>query len=202
MPELMIENVGSPDKAIIVLIPQNTYVPQKAPIPPLTDDTNEEINDDIYEDDDIHQDDTNFYDIVYDDNIIKKEMDKYKYTILSTNIRSLKKHINHLRNLNKRIETEFISLVEVFCPLIKYVKINGYHDPLVKLRSRRKGGGCALYIKNTYSYKAVEEINKFEFEIIEILAAEIDLGNKKVTIVTVYRHPKANVPMSFRDLDR
>ena len=76
MPDLMIENVGSPDKAIIVLIPQNTYVPYKTPIPPLTDDTNEEINDDIYEDDDIHQDDTNFYDTVYDDNIMKKEMEK------------------------------------------------------------------------------------------------------------------------------
>ena len=45
-------------------------------------------------------------------------------------------------------------------------------------------------------------VNKFEFEIIEVLAAEIDLGNKKVKIVTIYKHPKANVPMSFRDLHR
>ena len=122
---------------------------------------------------------------------------------MSTNIRSLTKIIDQLRNLVTEISPDFISLVEVFNPLSKYVRIPKYHEPIIRTRQRMKlGGGTCLYIRDCYTFETLDIINYLELNIIEVLAVRVTLNDKKITIITLYRPPNAKVEESFRDLDK
>ena len=61
--------------------------------------------------------------------------------MITTNIRSLTNKIDQLRDLAYELKPDFISLVEVYNPLSKYVKINEFHEPVIKTRQNSKLGG-------------------------------------------------------------
>ena len=57
---------------------------------------------------------------------ILNEINQHQFSLLSLNIRSLNKNINHLRHLVSKVETDLIALCEIFKPLESYVQIPGY----------------------------------------------------------------------------
>ena len=62
-----------------------------------------------------------------DDEKIKEHIIKNKYSILSTNIRSLTKHLTELKTIVSNLETDIIALQEIWNPHAGYVSINNYH---------------------------------------------------------------------------
>ena len=124
-------------------------------------------------------DETDQCKIITSDKIIMKKMSQFKYSLLSVNIRSLTKNIHHLRQLVGKLNTDFISLSEIFHPLKSYVRIPGYHDIIMRTRESKLGGGCGLYVKSKYTFTLLDDINNLRLNNIEVLAVKINLGNKK-----------------------
>ena len=82
--------------------------------------------------------------VIDNDLKIKEIAELSKYSILYTNIRSLSKNIHSLRYLARELSPDFISLTEVFDPLSKYVRLQNYHEVILKTRTKSIGGGLGL----------------------------------------------------------
>ena len=140
--------------------------------------------------------------IVTNDMLIDDRLKHYKYSLLSLNIRSLSQHIDNLRNLVSKRNTDFICVSEIFKPYDKYIKIPGFHNPLIKTRPNSKmGGGVALYISSKFSYVPLECLNNLKLKVFEIIAAKVNLGNKYIYVASLYRPPNAKLEDSFNDLE-
>ena len=71
--------------------------------------------------------------------------------------------------------------------------IPGYNS-LHNYRKNKRGGGVSLFIKNTYKYLPIDELDISD-EILESIAATIYIprANKSVNILGVYRPPSGNI---------
>ena len=124
--------------------------------------------------------------------------------VLQLNIRSILSHITELKMLILILETKnsrvnIILLCETFLnkSTEKLVKIPGY-TLICNSRSKSKGGGTAILLRNGINYKRRKDIEVFkekhaEMTIIEIIAKD----GKKIIVGSMYR-PLNTDPMNFR----
>ena len=120
-------------------------------------------------------------------------------TILQWNARSLYSNGTALKHyLDNHPKPDVICIQETFFYDKKYIKLNGYHPPILKSRKSvtkkdkkkpGKGGGVAIYIVSSLS---LTEIN-FDSDIIETVGVTINCQNKNITIVNSYRPPNNKV---------
>ena len=135
-------------------------------------------------------------------NIIKK-IEEYRFSILSINLMSLTKNITNLKILTQEIQTDLINVQEIRNPHSDYVKIDNFHNIIMKTRPGNKlGGGVGLYLNKRHKYTLHETINDLKLEKLEAVAIKATLENTVCTIVSIYRPPNINVSTTLNDLEK
>ena len=116
-------------------------------------------------------------------------------TMMTFNIRSIKKNFSNFNNLLSRIQCKLhiICLTESWLgekDNIEDFRIDGYHKPLHQNRlGYMHGGGVTTYIhKDITKHKGLKNLS-FVDEFNHCLATEITINNKNTTILNVYRSP-------------
>ena len=67
------------------------------------------------------------------------------------------------------------------------MSIDGYQDIIFKSRTSAQGGGVGFYIKQGIKFRIIEELTLFEDKIIETMFIEIQDGNSKTVLGSIYR---------------
>ena len=98
---------------------------------------------------DIYRVNTSFNTIETDDDKITKHISNYKYSILSTNIRSLTRHLTELKTIINNLETDVIALQEIWNPHAGYVNIQNYHKIEMKKREKNAAVESHFTLKKT-----------------------------------------------------
>lgn len=110
-------------------------------------------------------------------------------TILQWNVRSFRQQKPHLLHAIDIMNPHVICLQETQLKPTHDAKLSGYHyPPLRNDRINRKGGGVAIFIKNTIAY---EPIN-YGFPL-ESVGVTIHLPNKKINIYSLYIPPDTTI---------
>ena len=134
-----------------------------------------------------------------DDNLIKKSMNKYRYSLAAVNIRSISRNIDKLRVIIDKIAPDFILVSEIYKPLVNMVRINGYQDMIMKTRQGRTGGGVGIIAKKGFNLTVNKDIEKLKLSVIEVVSVKVKMENKDLTLVSIYRPPNANMKDTFED---
>ena len=121
---------------------------------------------------------------------------KYNLLVLQLNIRGLLSHQNDLQlllhTLNKnRSNIDIVLLCETFLNknTTKLINIPGY-NLIVNNRSRAKGGGTAILIKNDIKYNTRKDLDIFIEKKVESVFVEIlTKSNKHIVVGSMYRPP-------------
>ena len=110
-------------------------------------------------------------------------------------------NINSILSDNKIEQlTDVTSTLKVDCLMITESKlditipsnlilINGFHPPLRADRNRH-GGGCLIYIKDTYTFK---HLTHLQSDLYEHLCVDIIINGSVYTVNTLYRPPNESV---------
>ena len=119
-----------------------------------------------------------------------------KLKIMSLNIFSLMPHIDELRIMISNEEPHIIGINETkIDPSIDDSQINVEGYDVIRKDRDLNGGGVALYIHKSLNFKQCDDLYKYE---VEVVSAEIKVGNYKPFIVTsLYRPP--DKPVSHFD---
>ena len=150
----------------------------------------------------IYRVNTSYNTIETDDDIIHEHIKKHQYSIFSTNIRSLTKHLTELKTIVSNVETDVIALQEIWNPHAGYVNIQNYHKIEMKKREKKRGGGVALYIKKDIKYELHKQLNEIKLEKIELIAATLKLKEGNVIVISIYRPPDSDMKLTIKDLDK
>lgn len=124
-------------------------------------------------------------------------MDNTKLSIMYSNIRSLRNKIDELKCIVKNCTTlDIIILNETWLYIneVEYFNIEGY-SAIHSCRSGR-GGGAAIYIKNTLNYKCI--LNEYKNGCNWV---GVEIQNYNIKIETVYRPPQSDLQLFLHDLD-
>ena len=127
---------------------------------------------------------------------VVKNFSKDTFSLLHINIRSISKHFDDLQILldnQSKHSFSVIGLTETWLSSdtnLPYA-IDGY-DFIVNNRSKKSGGGVALYLSNCFEFTVLYELN-FMNEFIESLFVEISIPqSKNIIIGIIYRPPSSN----------
>ena len=145
---------------------------------------------------------TSYNTIETDDDKINEHIRKHKYSIFSTNIRSLTKHITELKATVSNLETDVIALQEIWNPHAGFVNIHNYQKIEMKKREKKRGGGVALYIKKTIKYELHKKLNETKLETIELIAVTLMLEESNVIVMSIYRPPDSDMKLTIKDIEK
>ncbi|CAC5408137.1 unnamed protein product [Mytilus coruscus] len=126
--------------------------------------------------------------------------------ILQWNARSLYANANSLKHyLDTHNNPEIICVQETHFKDNRYVKLQGYHPPIIRNRkipiqpkgkNKKKpqiGGGVAIYVSIQVNFSQLN----FSTDNIEVVGVSVNCQNNKINIVNVYRPP--NQDIKFND---
>ena len=123
-------------------------------------------------------------------------LDKTVFSMFHTNIRSMNRNFECLRNLldqRLNLKCSVIGLTETWLsdtPHSLY-SLQGY-DLIVNNRPNRQGGGVALYIKTDFNFTQKTALNHVN-DSIETIFIEIEfVGRKNIVIGIIYRPPNSS----------
>ena len=170
-------------------------IPKKAPIPSPPPDSieEEELGFNEYVNKSSEE-------ICMNDEIIKTKINQNEFSIVSTNIWSLTKHLNQLEQIIENLKPDIICLSEVWKPHEKYVKIKGYNNIITKLRPPGvRGGGVAIYVSKRLKYERVQILDELELKQIEIVAIKVKEMN--TIVASLYRPPDQKPNETISDLE-
>ncbi len=96
---------------------------------------------------------------------------------------------------SNNIKPDVICLQEIWqISDANYFTLPGFHPPIIQTRSNYKGGGVAMYIKNSLTFNYLPEFSIFSERLFESIMVEIVFkDNKRIAVGTVYR-PGTPVP--------
>ena len=132
---------------------------------------------------------------------IDKELspNNYNYKAMHFNIRSLNENFHKLQLLlhnlgESNLNLDFIMLCETFLNNNNFAMFNlsGY-SKIERHRTNSRGGGVAIYMKNSYDFKIREDLSIYEEGIFESLFVETTLDKKQVLIGEIYRPPNTDI---------
>ena len=89
-----------------------------------------------------------------------KEKLANKFTVASTNIRSLSSNHSELDQIAKSFKPDVLVLNEIWNPHIGAAHLDGYHNLIMKTRpSPLRGGGVGIYISSALKYSVNNQLN-------------------------------------------
>ena len=124
------------------------------------------------------------------------------FSILHLNIRSMNKNFEAFREFYESLDINFsiICFSETWANDSNFDKnslfqIEGY-NPIHQIRKNRKGGGIAIFVRNSLLYKIRDDLS-INCDDIESLSIEIvNDHTKNIIINVVYRPPDADLSIS------
>ena len=128
---------------------------------------------------------------------LKQKIGKSQFSILSQNIRSISKNINHLQSfLNEMGKSAFdvIACQEVWRIIdgCKYELI-GYSKPNFKTRKCKNGGGVGVWVKKGIEYEIDEQNSLFMEGVYESIVIKVTKNHISKLIVNIYRPPNQSL---------
>lgn len=129
-------------------------------------------------------------------------------SLLSYNIRSLKKNCKSLESLLKNLANEkfsfsVISLQELWA--IKNsqdVNIHKYQTIVYKGREGKKGGGVGFLIREGLNFQELRDLNVFKEGFLESMFIKVFTQNGRYKIIgNIYRPPNSNIDIFLQDLE-
>ena len=97
--------------------------------------------------------------------MISQKIEENKYSMFTTNIRSLPKHFPELELMISEFKPDIVTLAEVWKPYRAGVTIEGYHEIITKLRPNGvRGGGVGIYLSRKYKYEKNDKINNLQLK--------------------------------------
>ncbi len=129
---------------------------------------------------------------------------KSKYYAMHINIQSLPAKMDKLKNMlvdlsEKKINIDFLMLCETFLKdnSLHLYDIPGYTLVCKNKSDKTKGGGVAIYVKNTFNFEIRHDLSVFHEREFESLFIEINSKTHKAIIGEIYRVPNSNVNQSL-----
>ena len=113
---------------------------------------------------------------------------------LSVNVQSLySKHENIKTFLsclkNHNVDVDIVALQETWrLPYLEIVQVPGFKF-IHKHRESNRGGGVGFYIKDSISFKLIDELSPFTDNIIESITIEAKIDKKTYLLSSLYRSP-------------
>ena len=92
-----------------------------------------------------------------------------KYSILSTNVRSLSKNHSELAQIARKYRPDVIVLSEIWNPHPGAAHLNGFHEIKMKTRLSTKGGGVGLYFSKKHKFEMLENLNNQHMKCLEVI---------------------------------
>ena len=140
------------------------------------------------------------YPILYNDNQISEYILGHKYTLLNSNVCSLHRNYELVKELATELNTSFIVLTEIWQVDPNFYKIPNYHIAEMKLRQKKRGGGVAIFTSQKLPKpKLYEPLNK-NYENIECIAIQTSYDKTDLIICGIYKPPEKSFPGFLKDL--
>lgn len=137
--------------------------------------------------------------LIYNYNQISEFYLKYPLSFIYMNIRSLRKNFStFLANINKIIDSiELIILVEtnIADDENDLFNINDFNGTF--LNREGIGGGIAIYVKRNLKYITMNLTTQYY----ESIRLDISIGNKELSILSIYRPPSKNTRLFIDELE-
>ena len=152
---------------------------------------------------------SNYYDLEKLINHIKVHRNKNRLSlnILHLNIQSLPSKFERFKDLIAQLEDQDIVLDAILlCETflhdsnVDLYKLSGY-NLIFRNRSRIKGGGVAIYLRDNFNYSIRNDISTFIEGEFESLFIETTLLNKNTIIGEIYRTPGSNAKSSLEHFE-
>lgn len=130
----------------------------------------------------------------------KKEI----FSILSQNIRSMRKNFSEFKDLLSDISGQNFNfsvymLQEIWGVGNLKFSLEGYHDLIFKERETQRGGGVGIFLKNNFEYEIIEEISIFDEGIFESLFLKVYIDKNRYKIIgNIYKPPNSSIE-NFND---
>lgn len=142
-------------------------------------------------------------------NTAKKINETHHIAILTANIQSLNSNYYNLITLLDSINNpDILALTEIWNPQPPNNLIPGYQPLIMTIRSKKRGGGCGIFIKNNFSIKNNHQYHKwpkfttFEYSLAVIQPNKSKNKKHQQLIITIYRPPGTlNIHLFFNDLE-
>ena len=102
-------------------------------------------------------------------------------TLFSQNLRSMSNFpelVTHIENNLKQF-IGVLAVQETWSIKHRKTKICGFHDPYIKTRSRRDGGGVGVWVNELFTYSVLQDFEIFEEGMIETQAIQLVEKNGK-----------------------
>ena len=129
-------------------------------------------------------------------------------SLLSYNIRSLKKNCKNLEKFlnsisNEKFDFSILSLQELWKIYnVQDVKIKGYQPLIFKGRESRNGGGVGFMVKEGIKFQEITNLNIFKDSIIESMFIKVFTQNGKFKVIgNIYRPPNKDIDIFLQDLE-
>jgi hypothetical protein len=121
--------------------------------------------------------------------------------VLYLNGRSIASKVTELAVLAKKKDYDLISITETWLSFANSdvsIAIPNYSIIRADRDGGRRGGGVALYVKNSLTSKRRHDLMVSDGE---CLAVEINCGKRTLTVVSIYRPPSGNVQTFLNSLE-
>ena len=129
-------------------------------------------------------------------------------SLYAHNVRSIPKHDMEMRILLKNLNLKFdvISICESWLNESNkdLYGLDGYHVPIQSCRQNKRGGGVAIYLKDSLEFIVRPDL-EIKHEFTESVFVEIDKSlyntNKNILIGCIYRVPNSDIETFNKELD-
>lgn len=133
-------------------------------------------------------------------NELEEHLNTKNISLICMNIRSIRKNftefLTRTNNIINKITAIILTETNICDDENKFYAINGYNS--IFLNRINRGGGIAVYIKDTVSFKTFITNTQFMESLQVDLSISID---KIITILACYRPPNLNVKNFIKELD-
>ena len=130
-------------------------------------------------------------------------LNKETITLLTSNVLSFQKHyLEILSEISDNGIPEICCFSEIWKPAPTLLNIPGYHSPIVKLRTLKRGGGVGIFIKSDISIEKIYSLESLEQKHIESIATTISKNFKFYTIICIYRPPNSNITAALTEIEQ
>ncbi len=131
----------------------------------------------------------------------KNLIQAHKVSILSFNAQSLNNRISEINQIVKEIDyPSIITVSETWHPHAN-INLPNYHQPLIKTRSAKRGGGVAIYCHSNYIFSRRQDLETDNKSILETITAEVTTASKyKFLVSAAYFPPNINYKICISEI--
>ena len=140
---------------------------------------------------------SNLIEIEQASNLVKDHL----ISILSCNVRSLNSNVAQINECIKDLNfPKIICLSETFNPSTYAKTIPDYNLNVIKARKNTTGGGVGIWTHKSVNFTTIESLSKLKLDQVEFCHTLVNLGQKKLLIINIYRPPDVPKNVTMNDL--